>query len=282
MVVEPVTQTRTEVTIPSVLPQDRRPVLLDALEGRHPRQIAGWIVVMAAVTTAHLGLFWYLTHDRASDSPPFIEAPAAVMIDMSAEVQQAFSATDQAVGKPMEEAAQEPPPPDIPTPDLTPPVEDSPTEAVAPLPPKPPEKPKVEKKPEKKQPPKPKKPPTKVATKAAPRSAGGPRSDQHAERTTAASAGAASAESVADWRSQVAAALNRNKRYPSGADAFGIPTLRMAIGRSGAVTGVSVVASSGSSELDQAALETVRRSSPFPPPPDGTSSLTFRMNFHRR
>ena len=245
------------------------------------RCVAGWSGVLAGVIAMHGGLFWYLTHESTSSAAP-VEEPAAVMIGMAPEVQQAFSQNDMAVGQPMQEASQEPPPPTEPTPDLTPPVEESPTEAVAPLPPKPPEKPKVEKPPEKKQPPKPKKPPKKVESKAAVKTAGGPKSDQHAERTTAASSGAASAASVADWRSQIAAALNRNKRYPSGADSYGAPTLRMSIARSGALSGVTVVASSGSSELDQAAIETVQRSSPFPAPPDGTSSLTFRMNFHRR
>lgn len=241
-----------------------------------------WVAACAVTLAIHGGLFWYLTSEQAPAPSSVIEEPAAVMIDMAPEARQAFSQEDQAVGRPMQEVAETPPPPEEPKPDPVPQVEESPAPAVAPLPPKPPETPKLEKPPEKKLPPKPKKPLTKPSHKSAPRTASGPRSDQHAERTTASSEGVASAESVADWRSQVAAALNRNKRYPGGADAYGIPTIRMTIARSGVVSGVSVIVSSGSNELDTAAVETVRSASPLPPPPAGTTSLTFRMNFHRR
>ena len=56
----------------------------------------------------------------------------------------------------------------------------------------------------------------------------------------------------------VSAALNRHKRFPFGIALSGSPTLRVAIAASGQVTGATVVASSGSPELDDAAIQTVR------------------------
>ena len=133
--------------------------------------------------------------------------------------------------------------------------------------------------------PAPRKPPERkpqVHRKAALRTASAPRSEQRAAVTAAASAGAANAVSAADWRSLVSAALNRHKRFPSGVALTGSPTLRVAIAASGQVTGATVIASSGAPELDDAALQTVRRASPLPPPPAGSQTLTFRMNFRPR
>jgi protein TonB len=250
-------------------------VVLDNREGRIIKVFA-WIAACAVTILIHAGAYWFFTHHSNANPPPLVDQPAAVMIDMSPEVERAFSQTDESLGQPMQESAAEPLSPVDPTPDLMPAVDESPMPPVAPLPPKPPEKPKVK---ERKHPPNLTKI-QQVNKKAAPRSASAPRSDTHDVRTSAASAGAARAREVADWNSQVYAAINREKRRPSGSDATGSPTLRVQVSASGAVTGVAVIATSGSGDLDDAAREAVERASPFPAPPNGARSLTFRMVFH--
>ncbi|MET3415113.1 TonB family protein [Methylobacterium sp. 1030] len=268
---------------------------LEAEERRAQRlQITFWLAAVLVVLALHGGIAWYLLH--APRAEPLTQADmGAVMIELAPTIEQAASQVDAAVSKPEEaaSAAAEPPKEERPREEAeeTKPIataEEAPVAAVAPLPPPPKQKLKpVEKKkaPEK---PKPEKTaqkprPTQAPSKAAAvRTASAPRSDQRAAATRAASAGAASSASTADWKGQVAAALNRNKRYPSGVTATGSPILRVAIAVSGQVSSASVVASSGSPELDRAAIETIHRASPLPPPPSGATMLTFRMNFQSR
>ena len=76
--------------------------------------------------------------------------------------------------------------------------------------------------------------------------------------------------SPAKWQSRVLAWLNRHKRYPGGAKSRreqGTVRVSFAINASGNVISASISRSSGNSELDQAALDMVRRSSPVPAPP---------------
>ncbi len=158
-------------------------------------------------------------------------------------------------------------------------VAEAPVEAIAPVP-----QPKAKAKPAEGKPVT-RKPPErtpKVVRKVGLRTASAPRSEQHAAATTAAAAGAANALSAADWRSLVSAALTQSKRFPSGVARGGSPTLRVAIAVSGQVTAAAVIASSGAPEIDAAALQTVHRASPLPPPPAGRQTLTFRMNFRPR
>ena len=82
---------------------------------------------------------------------------------------------------------------------------------------------------------------------------------------------------VSSYRAQVTAHLARFKNFPAGANAGGTATVRFTLSSSGAVTGASLVGSSGSSVLDQAAVAMVRRASPFPSIPSnlGVSRLDF-------
>ena len=114
-------------------PRNRRPVMLAEADAHRARGAAGWILTLVLAAAAHGGLFWYVTREPMNDHPPTADEPAAVMIDMSPEVQQAFSQTDAAVGQPMQEAAEEPPPPPDPNPDPIPQVDSSPTDHVATL-----------------------------------------------------------------------------------------------------------------------------------------------------
>lgn len=268
---------------------------------RFSRSIS-WIAAWSVALSIHGGLFWYLTHETAETPVPVVQEEAAVMIDMAPEVKQAFSETEAAVGRPMTEVAETappPPPPEVATPEVMPSVPESPSEAVAPLPPKPPEPvaekqvekpadnpPKTLEKPKvveaKKLPPKPKKPAEKPSHKSeADRTAAAPRSDHHDDRTTSTSAGVGNnSPAAADWRSQVAAAINRVKRYPTGAFGAGSPIVRVSVSASGAVTAADLVASSGNMEFDREAVAAVRRVGGFPPPPQGATSFPLRLNFH--
>jgi protein TonB len=51
------------------------------------------------------------------------------------------------------------------------------------------------------------------------------------------------------------------------------------IAATGALIDSSVDASSGTSALDQAALEAIKRAAPFPPPPNGDATLKFSLTF---
>jgi protein TonB len=121
--------------------------------------------------------------------------------------------------------------------------------------------PKVEKPPEKK-------PKQKHASlPSAPSSA-----ETRSERAAAPMPGANShnPNAVPNWKSQLMAQLERNKRYPSEAQSRGeqgVAQLAFSVDRGGGVHNARIVRSSGSSALDQATLAMVGRAAPLPPPP---------------
>lgn len=88
---------------------------------------------------------------------------------------------------------------------------------------------------------------------------------------------------AAAYRGIVAARLARNK--PSGAVARianGTALVAFRISSSGTATGVRLVRSAGHGALDRAAVATVRRASPFPPPPPGARrSYRVPVRFRR-
>jgi periplasmic protein TonB len=121
--------------------------------------------------------------------------------------------------------------------------------------------PKVEKPPEKK-------PKQKHASLPSAPSSAGTRS----ERAAAPMPGANShnPNAVPNWKSQLVAQLERNKRYPSEAQSRGeqgVTQLAFSVDRGGGVHNARIVRSSGSSALDQATLAMVQRAAPLPPPP---------------
>jgi len=72
------------------------------------------------------------------------------------------------------------------------------------------------------------------------------------------------------WQMQVYARIDQNKVYPPSADAKnegGIVHVRFSLDRQGQLTGSRIVRSSGSTTLDNEALDMLRRTQPFPPPP---------------
>jgi protein TonB len=81
-------------------------------------------------------------------------------------------------------------------------------------------------------------------------------------------------KSVVRWQSQLAAHIERFKRYPSTARSHGITgtaTVEYTIDREGHVLRSKIVQSSGSAALDQEALAMLVRAQPMPRPPDELS-----------
>jgi protein TonB len=101
-----------------------------------------------------------------------------------------------------------------------------------------------------------------------------------ATASKAAASPAASAAEAAAWRSAWSAALNWNRHYPEAARARGeqgTVRLVLTIDRGGRVVSARLVASSGSSTLDQAALEMARHVSGRPLLPEMGSSVSLTV-----
>lgn len=83
----------------------------------------------------------------------------------------------------------------------------------------------------------------------------------------------------ATWVRKLLAHLERNKRYPAHVRRAGETKIAFALDARGHVLSARVVASSGTPELDEAALAMMRRADPTPPPPmrAGTETLTFQL-----
>jgi protein TonB len=91
------------------------------------------------------------------------------------------------------------------------------------------------------------------------------------------------------WKIQVAALLERNKRYPAQAQSRreqGVVQLAFSLDRHGMVVASRVAASSGSAALDEEAIALIRRAQPFPPPPPELAGaqvdLTVPIRFNLR
>ena len=84
------------------------------------------------------------------------------------------------------------------------------------------------------------------------------------------------ANAIPTWKRQVVGLLERHKRYPEAAQArnqHGAVELAFSLDRRGRVTASRIAKSSGSSALDEATLDLVRRAQPFPaPPPEMTDA----------
>jgi protein TonB len=75
---------------------------------------------------------------------------------------------------------------------------------------------------------------------------------------------------VPTWKTQIVALLERNKRYPEGAQSRreqGVAQVFFSLDRNGRVIDSRVVRSSGATSLDEEALALLRRAQPFPAPP---------------
>lgn len=83
----------------------------------------------------------------------------------------------------------------------------------------------------------------------------------------------------ATWVRKLLAHLERNKRYPAHVRRAGETKIAFALDARGHVLSARVVASSGSPELDEAALAMMKRADPTPPPPVGSQpeALAFQL-----
>jgi TonB family protein len=76
---------------------------------------------------------------------------------------------------------------------------------------------------------------------------------------------------IAVWKAAIVTKLDEKKHYPEAAVAnreHGVARVFFAIDREGRLLESRIVQSSGSANLDAAALDTLKRAEPFPPPPD--------------
>ncbi|WP_441234088.1 energy transducer TonB [Bradyrhizobium sp. 930_D9_N1_4] len=83
-------------------------------------------------------------------------------------------------------------------------------------------------------------------------------------------------QALATWRSQIAALVERNKRYPDAARSRreqGIAQVRFTLDHGGMVGDARVIQSSGSDTLDGEALALLKRAQPFPAPPDAFGNV---------
>ena len=86
---------------------------------------------------------------------------------------------------------------------------------------------------------------------------------------------------LSSYQAQVQAHLQRFRTYPETARSRGITgvaTVHFVLGRNGQVLSASLLRSSGASVLDEAALDIVRRASPFPPIPVGLNRAREPFN----
>jgi protein TonB len=84
----------------------------------------------------------------------------------------------------------------------------------------------------------------------------------------------AAAVDIAAYQGEVVRRIIATKRYPEAArerGTHGIAVVTFSIGASGQVTSAAITRSAGDPILDTDALATVRRASPFPPPPVGAA-----------
>lgn len=161
----------------------------------------------------------------------------------------------------------EPPPPSpVPTPDLAT-VPPPPPERIAadqPPPPTPAPTPGKETPPVVDLPPQPPSPPPSAPAVAAATTA---------DVATAPSAALGREEEISpaavqSWQREMIAQIERHKRFPPDAKGrSGVVRVAFSVDRAGRLTGVRILGSSGSAELDEAALDLIRRSQPFPTPP---------------
>lgn len=161
----------------------------------------------------------------------------------------------------------------IPVPDIKPEIVEKPPQMVQPLEKKA-EKP-VEKKPEKKRA---KKAGEKGDSKQA---ASKGQVDGSADVKTSAlggqkkgNASSAGNAAVSNYPGKIRSKINRSKRRVSGSGG-GVATVSFTVSSSGQASGIRIARSSGQPELDQAALDAVRRAAPFPEIPDGAGRASW-------
>lgn len=254
-----------------------RPFLPPEEEGLDTKK---WVLAGTLVLLAHAGLVFWLTRPHEDDLAAGQLEPA-VMIDLGPEamappVDTPAEVAPQQMTEADPEENKEKPDPD-PVPDQPVPPPELPPLPETPVVPKAevvmPAKPVIKKPPPKKK---------DVKKEHAPKTTAPVQTNARASNAAASAATGAGGSSAAanDWKSRVFSQLARNKRYPDSErqnGVQGVVGLAFTIDRSGNVLSAHVSRSSGSSALDNAAVEMVHRASPLPAPPDdiGGSRITL-------
>ncbi len=99
--------------------------------------------------------------------------------------------------------------------------------------------------------------------------------------TTAPTATAARTASVVSWKRKLAVHLQRNKRYPSTAQArreHGTARVSFIVDRRGRVIQSKLVKSTGSAALDEETLALLQRAQPLPTPPADVPGTQFAFS----
>lgn len=200
--------------------------------------------------------------------PPEMEPPPELEADTAPDlpVQSAMSLPE--IDKPVVADLSLPPPPEEPV--------------VEPEPEKPVEK--AEKKPEKKPEPEPKKekPKKKVETAEKVEKTEKPKDEAQAAAKAGAAGAKAGAAKGGSKMSPAAYAKAVMKKVRSTkkktVKTKGVAVVAFSVGRDGSLAGVKIARGSGSAELDQVAMEHIRRAAPFPVPPEG-AERSFQIEF---
>jgi protein TonB len=256
------------------------------LPRENDRSLALWGFAAALVLAAHVAMGLFILFGRGPE-PDGNATPDAVMIDLmpiaAAPAEKRLEAPQPDEQKPQPEAEEDIAPLPAPQPLEPAPILQAPelpqvakSEATLAAPAKP-----AEPKPlAKKDVPK-KTAVQKPDAKAAPRpQRPAPQSADHAQAQAAASPNSAS------WKSELYARLKQFQHYPEAARSrgeTGTASISFTIDGRGRVVAAHLVASSGSSILDQEALASVRRASPMPAPPNGASvTISVPMRYTLR
>lgn len=181
-------------------------------------------------------------------------------------------------------------PPVVQTPPINLPVAES--DASLPMPPPPPpeapplprKKPRVLHKPVSAPPP----PASQISQMAKPVAVPAPAAPSASDSATPAPArqSASSGAEAQDWISRLQAHIAQYKEYPAADQAYGwqgSSFVSFTFTRTGVVTSVVLLRSSGHADLDAAAIATLHRASPLPPPPDSVPgdpiTKSIQINF---
>jgi protein TonB len=224
-----------------------------------------WGVAALVVLAAHAGLVGAFMFVRQSEMPPGTP-PDTVMINLA----------PIAVAPPPQQAVETPPQPQQVQPQTPPqPVEQPQQTVQTPVAPDLVEAPQPE---VIMAPPPPKVVPHEAKQK--PQHARPRTNLPHAARSAAPSPGF-NGEAAESWRSEIVERISSVKEYPEAArPASGTAVVAFSVDRGGRITSARLVRSSGSALLDQAAVATVRRANPVPPPPAGVPGGNFTIPLH--
>lgn len=252
----------------------------------------GWLAAAASAAALLSGMTFALAAQRSA-------SPAALMLDLSQQLPSAPAvaavsdfapqAVDEAPDQPTPDPAADAAAPEIPRPDSPPaqpaaqtplalPEPETPARADLSLPPKPKEKPATVAPSEPQPQPKPDRKAKPVPEKKAEKPTKKPAETDEVTSKKAAAAGAAAPKEApkAKGTAKVSAASYaksvmkkvRGTKKKKGAGR-GSVTVGFTVAKDGGLASVKVLQSSGNADLDRIALDHIRRSAPFPPPPEG-------------